>query len=481
VPISQRFFRQATLAFLAIGFALLLAIGIASVWLVERNREYGWWVAHTEQVVGELNQLLATLLAAETGQRGFLLTADDRYLEPYDQAISSFAAEIEGLRSLMADNPRQLERIDRLVPLASAKMREWAERVQLVRDGRRDEAVEQLRNRQPFERTKQIRALIAEMSSDEDQLLGERREAADRGGFVLLVASIAGGIGIAIVAVASLVLTWRYLREVRRARDELAQVNADLDRTVQERTAELRQANEEIQRFAYIVSHDLRSPLVNIMGFTGEIEAAVEALPPETREALSDDLPEAIRFIRSSTDKMDRLINAILRLSREGRRSFRPERLDLNRVLGDLANSYRHRIEQAGGTIRVEPGLPEILCDRIAVEQVFGNLLDNAVKYLDEARPGEIEIRGRRRGRLAEVEISDNGRGIAEADRERIFEPFRRAGRLDKPGEGIGLAHVRTLLRRLGGTISCESRPGRGSTFRVTVPITLSVIEEQAA
>jgi signal transduction histidine kinase len=114
--------------------------------------------------------------------------------------------------------------------------------------------------------------------------------------------------------------------------------------------------------------------------------------------------------------------------------------------------------------------VPAITADRLAVEQVFSNLIENALKYPAPGRPGRIQVDGRREGQFARFEVRDNGRGVAERDRERIFELFRRAGVQDTAGEGIGLAHVRALLRRMGGSIDCESEAGVGSTFVVRLP-----------
>jgi signal transduction histidine kinase len=124
--------------------------------------------------------------------------------------------------------------------------------------------------------------------------------------------------------------------------------------------------------------------------------------------------------------------------------------------------------------------LPSLLSDRLALEQVFGNLLDNAVKYLDPARTGRIAIQGRVEENRLIFEVADNGRGIAPQDHERIFELFRRSGVQDRPGEGIGLAYVRTLIRRLQGEVTVESVPGQGSVFRITLPQALSLSSEKA-
>jgi signal transduction histidine kinase len=169
---------------------------------------------------------------------------------------------------------------------------------------------------------------------------------------------------------------------------------------------------------------------------------------------------------------MDRLINAILKLSREGRRTLAPEQLDMNKVIDDIVGSMSHRIDEANVAVTVERPLPDIRCDRVAVEQIFSNLIENAVKYQAIGRPGVIRIRGEASGARVTYEVIDNGRGIDPKDHQRIFDLFRRAGAQDLPGEGIGLAQVRALIHRLGGWIEVDSKLGEGSTFRLNLPIT---------
>jgi signal transduction histidine kinase len=139
-------------------------------------------------------------------------------------------------------------------------------------------------------------------------------------------------------------------------------------------------------------------------------------------------------------------------------------------LIESIASTVAHQAAEANAQIRVEP-LPDIVSDRIAIEQIFSNLIDNALKYLKSNVPGDIAIRGRRKLGFAIFEITDNGRGIDPKDHQRIFDLFRRAGPQDRPGQGIGLAHVRALVRRLGGTISVSSELNTGSTFTVTLPV----------
>ncbi len=262
-------------------------------------------------------------------------------------------------------------------------------------------------------------------------------------------------------------------------RDAAERLQRRLHDALAERAAELKESNDELQRYAYIVSHDLRAPLVNVMGFTNELKSLKPELlsaggKPEGdpgREQVERDFDESIGFIDVAVAKMEGLIAAILKLSREGRRTFRPEPVPMRGMLQGLADALRHQSGEAGAEIRIAADLPDLEADRLALEQIFGNLLDNAVKYLDPRRPGLIEIEGERLpGQRARYRVRDNGRGIAPGDHGRIFELFRRSGRQDRPGEGIGLAHVKALVRALGGRIEVDSALDEGTTFTVTLP-----------
>ena len=141
----------------------------------------------------------------------------------------------------------------------------------------------------------------------------------------------------------------------------------------------------------------------------------------------------------------------------------------MRQLLESQRQVLAHQLGERGAELVIE-ALPDLVSDRLAVEQVFGNLIENAIKYLAPERPGRIVVSGRESGPNVRYEVTDNGRGIDPKDFASIFELFRRSGTQDQPGEGIGLAHVRALVRRLGGTVSVASRLGEGSTFTVTLP-----------
>lgn len=238
--------------------------------------------------------------------------------------------------------------------------------------------------------------------------------------------------------------------------------------------AALRSSNEEMQRYTHMVSHDLRSPLVNVMGYTSELTELTPQLfgeaPVVDAGELRRDFEESLRFIRSSTERMDRLLSAILRLSREGRRALTPVDLDLAAMVGALLEGLQHQITEAGAAVRVG-ALPPLHADRAAVEQVLGNLLDNAIKYRAPDRPLEVVVQGRIMDGRVQVSIGDNGRGIAPNDQSRAFQLFRRVGRQTAAGEGVGLAYVEALTRAMGGAIRLQSQLDEGSTFTVELPL----------
>jgi signal transduction histidine kinase len=236
---------------------------------------------------------------------------------------------------------------------------------------------------------------------------------------------------------------------------------------------------EEIKQFAYIVSHDLRAPLANVKGFTqelmgslGDIEARVreeaDSIPEEARleimRILDSDVPEAIHFIDSSVSRMNRLVGGILQLSRVGYNQLHMERLNMYELVAETFKSFSHEIQSRGIDVRIGD-LPHVIADCASMEQILANLVSNSIKYLDPERPGRIEVAGATSGDETVFRMEDNGVGVDESDQERIFDLFRRAGRQDVPGEGMGLTYVRTLVRRHGGRIWCESEPGVGTTF----------------
>ncbi|MGF7147135.1 signal transduction histidine kinase [Sphingomonas zeicaulis] len=477
---SERRFSRRVLLLMVAGFAAMLLAGIAAALVLLRTQEQTQWVNHSFDVERQIAQIRLSVEEMRTARRGEVLRIRMAPHERYAAAAARLDLEIDAASRLTADNPRQQGNIAELRRLAD-HMDSLFKRS--LRPGQRgaeaDEAARQAAARAVVKRADAMldaeRALFAERD-------GDRRESTEILYGVLALAAIL----IIVTGIGSLTIVRRYTRTLVSSRNALAELNDSLEDAVAERTVDLQRANDEIQRFAYIVSHDLRSPLVNVMGFTAELDASIKPMralldqvdaeapaiaSAEARQAVDEDLPEAIGFIRTSTQKMDRLINAILRLSREGRRTISPERLDMNALVHGIVDGLRHRIDELGVTVDIATDLPDVVSDRLAIEQILSNLVENAVKYLKPGRPGLIRITGQVKHGRAMIDVVDNGRGIEKRDHDRIFDLFRRSGVQDQQGEGIGLAHVRALAYRLGGTIGVESEFGEGSTFTLNIPV----------
>ncbi len=239
--------------------------------------------------------------------------------------------------------------------------------------------------------------------------------------------------------------------------------------------------NKELEQLVYVASHDLRSPLVNVDGFSRELEFSLaeigglleggsdRAQLEKVLKAEFPDMTRSLERIRASTRQMDNLLKGLLKLSRSGRAALRIEPLDMNELLRQLAASFAFRIEKAGVALTVGE-LPPCRGDAVQVTQIFSNLIDNAIKYLDRGRPGRIGILGAAEGDRALYRVEDNGIGIAGNHCENIFELFHRLHPGETDGEGLGLTIARQILGRMEGEIAVESKPGQGSTFIVSLP-----------
>lgn len=471
---------------IALGFLTLLGVAAAAATALARNVTYTDLVAHTYQVDTAIAEFRSLDERLETARRGYLLSHDERFISGVADLKARIEAAADAIRRLTADNPRQQANVAALETELARQFQAVDVTVAFSRGGARD--VSQFFNDRGVEAGRLIRARGDAMQAEEKRLLdirnGERLRSLRR----LSAISIAAGGLLLFVGLGSVVVILRYTRELSASRRELHQLNAGLEDEVANRTADLKRANDEIQRFAYIVSHDLRAPLVNITDFTSELEAAAKPLgallesaeaeapaivTEAAKAALRVDLPESIGFIRASTRKMDRLIAAILQLSRQGRRVLAPEPIDMAALLAGVAVTLQHRSNELGAEIEVAADVPDLVSDRLALEQIFSNLMENALKYLKPGRAGRVEISGSIKDGRVVYEVRDNGRGVDPKDHERIFDLFRRAGAQDQPGEGIGLALVRALAYRLGGWVAVESALDQGAAFRVSLPLRL--------
>ena len=272
-------------------------------------------------------------------------------------------------------------------------------------------------------------------------------------------------------------------RQYVAIRTDITRRKAD-EAELQRSARELAEKNKELETIVYTVSHDLRSPLVNVQGFGKQLQRACEKIQetvasfPDGKvqvEALKQPvetaIPQALRFINAGVNKMDMLLVGLLRFSRLGRVVLNIQPLSMNGMLADIIAAMKYQIDHAGAEVVVEE-LPDCLGDPGQTSQVFANLIDNALKYRAASRPLRIVVRGRVEGHEAIFSVSDNGIGMPREHQPKIFEIFHRLNPGETRGEGLGLTIAQRVLERQKGRIWVESDEGIGSTFHVSIPVT---------
>lgn len=246
----------------------------------------------------------------------------------------------------------------------------------------------------------------------------------------------------------------------------------------------LESKNKELKNFAYITSHDLRAPLINVQGFSGElaiscsklqrlIEEATtdaDAIKQEVMPLVSEEIPESLSFINAGVGKMQRLLDGLLTVSRVDSVNLDITTVNMTEVADQIVDFMRYQIRTNEVSVAVD-NLPDCLGDEDQINQVFSNILSNALKYRSPDRKGTIHISGCVQKGLSVYSIEDNGIGIAPEHQEKVFEVFRRINPSGtESGEGLGLAIVRRILDRHDGKIWLKSQVGKGTTFFVALP-----------
>jgi PAS domain S-box-containing protein len=253
------------------------------------------------------------------------------------------------------------------------------------------------------------------------------------------------------------------ITDVQQAQEEISHLNADLERRVVERTAELQAANQELDAFAYTVSHDLRAPLRAMNGFS-------HALIEDYGEMLDHEGNEYLQEIIAASRTMGGLIDGLLTLSRSTRGELTLELVDLSEIACLIREELERSAPERRVTWRIDEGL-RASGDSRMLEVVLRNLLGNAWKYTVNTEEPLISIVCEERDGRQWFCVADNGAGFDMAHTERLFKPFQRLHRQEEfPGIGIGLATVQRIIHRHGGTIRAEGKPGKGAKFRFSLP-----------
>ena len=464
------------------------------------------WVLHTKVVLAQVEALYRRLAEGQGALARLVLTGDlDRY-EATGRSIRGVTRDADELVKMVEDNEAQRSRALALAAEAAALVA-WQEGVaRLVADGRRDEAAGRVKDPGAPGRLDAVRAGIDGFRAEEERLDRERVDALNattRGQSAMMLsgalASLVGTVALLFYfsrgiarRFAVLAENARRLAEGHELSDPLAGSDeiARLDLAFHGMARAISEKERENELFIYSVSHDLRSPLVNLQGFSQELGYASKELrglfqdasvPESVRRrglrVLEGEVADSIRFIQTAVSRLSVIIDALLRLSRAGRVEYRWQPVDVEATARRVVEALGSTIAERGATVTARP-MPPAWGDPTAVEQIFANLIGNAVNYLDPDRPGEVEV-GALDGDGQDPSIGaghltyyvrDNGLGIPESGLSKLFLAFQRFHDGRARGEGIGLALVRKIVERHGGTIRVESAQGIGTTFFVDLP-----------
>ena len=443
------------------------------------------WVAHTRDVIDAAERTLSDAQDAETGQRGYLLTGDTAYLEPYHRARHALATDTTRLRQLTRDNATQQRRLDLLGAVLAAKVAELDSTIAMATAGRDTEAVRHVRSGVGKQRMDSVRFHLARLQAEEQRLLARRQD--DEAAAVRRTTAIVL-LG-ALVAAALAWTTSRLLAQQARAlagsnaqleqkasalessERDVRRLAAGLEREVDARTRELRAVNRELEAFTYTVSHDLRAPLRALQGFALALDEDYGARLDATGR-------EYTAFIGNAARQMDQLIQDLLAFSRLGRTEVQLAPLDLRAAVGDARAQVAADLEGAGATVVVDPSLEReatVCGDRRLTTQAIANLLTNAAKFVAPGTRPRIVLSVESLPGRTRLVVEDNGIGIAPEHRERVFQVFERLHSAEEyPGTGIGLAIVRRAAERMGGTAGLEGAPSGGSRVWMEWPATFT-------
>jgi signal transduction histidine kinase len=447
--------------------ALLFAVPLAFSLLFFLASNIGERTNDRIRSIQNLQSALLTLKSltqdAESSERGFLLTGDDAYLVPYQQAKSRLSSQVDYLRILENEFPGRKAALEAAVTSATKVF---------------DEAYATLASVQNQDFSKPLIRLQSNKGKDMDSLrhtagflqkaLDQDLEAAINRQRYLARTTFLFFLGGLVVMVAVLFWLYKslitYLYNSQAAHAELEQLNEELEHRIAERTLDLSQANEELQQFAYVASHDLQEPLRTITSFT-------QLLATRYQGRLDEDADEFIGYIVSSSRRMTDLINGLLALVRLRKVSLPQGPVSIEKLVRDAESSLQAAIRENNARIEYTP-LPFLATDPMQITQLFLNLIGNGIKYRRAEDP-VVKISARREPEEWIFSVEDNGQGFEPQYAERIFGLFQRLHGRDVQGTGMGLSIARKIIERHGGRMWAESRVGQGSTFFFTLPTSL--------
>ncbi|CAN5624917.1 CHASE3 domain-containing protein [soil metagenome] len=461
-----------------VAFAVVLAVILTAAFATWGNArqvpEATDRVLHTLKVEENIQVTEAAMLRTETTHRAYVLTGSPEILTQFNELLNEDTEAISALTSLTNDNPIQIKNVDSLRSIWTNKEKEMQEVVRLRAEKGLSAGAQRVGQGYGLQLMSQAREVLQRMREEETTLLAQRNaatESARQRAVISFVLSTA--IGVALLVGLAILFTRFTVQEAKnreieqRHAEVLRQEIAERERARQSEARlleELQRSNRELQDFAFVASHDLQEPLRKIIAFGDRVKRRESAtMTPEG----ADYLQRAI----NAADRMQGLINSLLDFSRvtSQAKPFAPT--DLNRVMRDVTEDLQARIERTSGTVNVS-SLPTLDADITQMRQLFQNLVGNALKFAKPGQPPIVEVNAESLpGGRWRLRVADNGIGFDQKYADKVFTIFQRLhGRGEYEGNGIGLAIVRKIVERHGGTISATSQSGEGATFEVILP-----------
>ena len=456
--------RRTQAAFLWIaGFTVLL--GALAYWSTTRYVKAVEWVTHSQVVKAELDDLLIDLVTAETSLRGYFLTSDPQFLEPYKRSRGDVEQHLAQLGRLTQDNPRQRKNLSDLQALVHARL----ERLDTGLEFFKQQGKESLTsgNRRGVRLMEYSRAMIERMDDEEGRLLKERLHSQQ-----VIQLQLLWTFGLCVAGtLASLTWAYRLINAYNQKRDEaekaVHQLNEDLEHRVSARTLELERSNRDLQYYAYVASHDLQEPLRTVTAY-------VQLLQLRYAGHLDAEADEFIQFAVEGAARMQQLIQDLLEYSRASSPSLDLKIVNLEEALERTLQNLTSAIADSGAEITHDP-LPSITADDVKIGQVLQNLIANGIKFHGD-EPPSVHITAKNRGEDWLFSVKDNGIGFDMRYADKIFVLFQRLhGGGKYKGTGIGLAVCKRVIEGHGGRIWAESELDKGATFFFTLPSKASV------
>jgi signal transduction histidine kinase len=407
-----------------------------------------YWVIHSYQVIGDTNNLLSDLENMETAQRGYVITGQQSFLEPYTTSLPDVDKQFQALQVLTADNAVQQQYLSTMKPLIAAKIA-WVQNDISLRINEGFSAAQaDVATDQGKVILDSIRAVVANMQTEETGLLQTRTNDLTQTNAMTESIVIWGSIiGLLFALLVDYIINKFVIGEIVQ--------KPLLDAALK--------ANKEMEAFSYSVSHDLRAPLRAIDGFT-------QILVEDYGEKLDDEGKRITGIIRASTKQMGTLIDDLLAFSRLGRQEIKKVPIDM----GILATKVYQEIKQASPDRNIEfimGVLPNVDGDTDMIRQVWVNLFTNAVKFTGKKEKAKIEVGSTSAGDMVTYYMKDNGAGFDMQYVGKLFGVFQRLHSVEEfDGNGIGLSNVKRIIERHGGKVWAEGKVDEGATFYFTLP-----------